>query len=89
MLARQSGQLEHGDFVFAEHGLQLGVTQDIALVGRVLKIVGFDIHPHLFDHLGARQKGGPHDRGQRRAGLQRFGKRRFFLGAGVMELQEK
>src|SRR3954471_5030310 len=48
--------LEHGDAVFAEHGLELVVGHDLALVLRVLELVALDVVPNLAHHLGAGQR---------------------------------
>src|ERR687898_267790 len=56
--------LEHRDLLPAEDGLQFLVSQDLALVLRVLEIVGFDVLPHLADHVWTGQGVGAHDTSQ-------------------------
>src|SRR4051812_40022931 len=43
--------LEHADAVLAEHGLELLVGPDLALVGWVLELVRLDVVPNLAHHL--------------------------------------
>ena len=53
--AQQLVHLEHRRLVLAEHGLELVVGKDRALVGRILQAVGPDAIPDLLDDLGAGQ----------------------------------
>src|SRR5260221_3983822 len=47
--------LEHADRgLAAEHRLELGVSQDLALVGGILQVVLLDVGPDLRDHLASR-----------------------------------
>ena len=43
MLAHNARQLKHRDLRLAEHRKQLGVGVDVALVGGVLQVFGFDV----------------------------------------------
>ena len=56
MLAQDAGQLEHGGAGLAEHGLQLGIGPDAALVRRVLQALGFDVVPQFLGGLGAQYR---------------------------------
>src|SRR3954469_689554 len=60
--------LEHGHAVFTEHGLELLVSLDLALVLRVLEVVLLDVVPNLAHHLSAGQRLGAHH-GSRSAAL--------------------
>ena len=82
MLAHEAGNLEHRDLVLAEHGSQLGVGVDAALVGGVLQAVGLDVVPQLLDHLRARDQTFADDGRQRRAGLFAAGSGGFARGLG-------
>ncbi len=83
VLSSQASEFKHGDFVFAHDRLEFGIAQDIALVGRVLQVVGLDVFPQLFDNFGARQWSGANDGGQFSAGFQDFGEcGLFFRGSG-------
>src|SRR3954471_2922468 len=62
--------LEHGDAVLAEHGLELLIGHDLALVLRVLELVRLDVVPNLADHLGTGQRIGTHHGGKLVGGLQ-------------------
>ncbi|USQ73107.1 hypothetical protein NF552_08075 [Roseomonas mucosa] len=55
MLGEVLVHLEHGDLVLAEDLAQLVVGQDLALVLRVLQVMGLDVFPDLADDLAARQ----------------------------------
>ena len=46
--AQQLVHLEHRRLVLTEHGLELVVGQDRALVGRILQAMGPDVIPDLF-----------------------------------------
>src|SRR5215831_7817010 len=63
--------LEHADLVLAaEDRLQLGVGQDLPLVGGVLQVVLLDVVPDLRDHLAPGQLAGADDGGKLRRGRQ-------------------
>ena len=55
MRAQQLVHLEHRRLVLTEHGLELVVGEDRALVRRILQAVGPDVIPDLLDDLGAGQ----------------------------------
>ena len=48
VFADQASHLEHRDLILPHDGLQLLVAKDVALVGRVLELVSFDIVPRRF-----------------------------------------
>lgn len=76
MLAHNTSQLKHRHLRLAEHGQQLGVGVDGALVGGVLQALGLDVVPQLFDDLRPDHQLTANDGGQRVAGLEaraRFG----------------
>ncbi len=82
MLSEVLVHLEHADLVFAAKDWpELFVSQDLALVRRVLQIVGLDVFPHLAHHFGAGQGGRADDGSELRLGLQRLRQSRVrFLG---------
>lgn len=43
---------EHVDFILLEDGVELVVTEDLALVAGVLEAVTLDVVPELLDYLG-------------------------------------
>lgn len=53
MLADEARHLKHRDLGFAKDFFELGIGVDVALVGRVLQVVGFDVHPQLTDDFCA------------------------------------
>ncbi len=53
--------LEHGALVTAEHLLEIGIGQDLALILRILQVLGLDVIPDLADDLTARQGIVAHD----------------------------
>ena len=54
--------LEHCDFTLAaEHLLQLVVSLDVALVGRILEIILLNVLPNLLSNFRTRHRTGPHD----------------------------
>ena len=53
MLIEGRGELHHVDGLGADDFGELGVGDNAPLVFGVLKVVGFDILPHFFGHLGA------------------------------------
>lgn len=53
MRGQELGDFQKPDFVFPfEDLLQLLIAEDLPLVSRILKIVGLDIGPNLFDGVG-------------------------------------
>ena len=84
MLADDPGQLEHGGLIFAKNGLQLAVGFDGALVSRALHVVGLDVVPNFFDHLGAGTSAVANHGHQGRAGFEgaHGGFARGFFGCG-------
>ena len=61
VLAHNARQFKHRHLGLAEHGQQLGVGIDGALVGGVLQVVGLDVVPQLFDDLRPRHGFGTND----------------------------
>lgn len=43
--------LEHGDLGLLEYGVHLGVANNLALVLRILQIIGLDVFPELVNDL--------------------------------------
>src|SRR5689334_1633806 len=81
VLVDELRHLEHvDDALAAEHGLELVVRIDVALVLLVLQAVALDVGPDLLGQLGARDRGGTDDRGERRA-------RRHLLGDAATRLR--
>ncbi len=64
MLGEEFVHFEHRALRLAEHGGQLGIGDDLALVCRVLQFVLADIFPDLAHDFGARQRRGADDRGK-------------------------
>src|SRR4051795_10777956 len=65
--------------LLAEHGLELLVGPDLALVGWVLELVRLDVVPHLAHHLGPGKRLGTHHRRKLVGRLQRLHQRRVDL----------
>jgi hypothetical protein len=51
LLVDKLGHLEHVDPVGLEDFSHRSIAEDVSLVGRVLKIIGFDVLPELLGHL--------------------------------------
>ena len=52
MFGDEFGHFKHIDRFFAvKHFLQVAVGVDVASIGRILKIVAFNIDPKIFDDL--------------------------------------
>lgn len=55
LLAKNLVHSEHMNALLLEHRLHSLIAPDLALVGRVLQIAGFDVFPYFLDDLGPRK----------------------------------
>lgn len=51
MAAEQLVHLKHVDAAALKHRVHLVVADNLSLVAGILKLVGLDVFPELFDHL--------------------------------------
>ena len=56
MLIDRLGHLKHVQLFAAENGLQLVISEDLALVRWILKLILLDVRPNLFRDLTARKR---------------------------------
>lgn len=55
LLSQQFVHGKHVNFVLLKNQLHAVITDDLSFVGGILEVVGFDVHPYLFDDLGSRE----------------------------------
>lgn len=51
MVANLLVHLEHVDPGLLKYSLHLGVAQNLALIARILQVIGLDVLPKLLDNL--------------------------------------
>lgn len=86
VLAHQPGHLEHGDFILSEDGFELGVSQDVSLVLRILQVIGLDVLPHELYHFRAGLRCCADHSGQLGAGSEGTVECCLLLGSGHLRL---